>query len=172
QVESCRIEPLQIVEEQSKRMLGSCEHSDESPKDELESALCVLRWKVDDRRGFSDDQLQFRNKVDNELCVRTQRILKRIAPFAQLSLIFRQKRTQKALKRLCQSGIRDVALVLVEFTRCEQAARRNKHFVKLMDDGGLADAGISGNKNQLRSGACYNTVEGSNQGFDFGFSPV
>src|ERR1700692_2512931 len=153
-------------------MLGSCEPSDESPKDELESALCVVQWKVGDRRGFSDDQLQFRNKVDNESCVRTERILKRIAPFAQLSLIFRQKRTQKGLKRLCQSGIRDVALVLVEFARCEQAARRNQPFMKLTDDRGLADAGVSGNKNQLRPGACHDPVEGSEQGVDFGFSPV
>src|SRR5262249_12665935 len=58
QIESCRIEPLQIVEEQGKRMLGPREHSDESPKDELESTLGVLWRKVGNRRRFSDDELQ------------------------------------------------------------------------------------------------------------------
>jgi hypothetical protein len=42
QIESCRIQPLQIVEEEGKRMLRSRKHSDKSPKDELESALGIL----------------------------------------------------------------------------------------------------------------------------------
>ena len=71
QIESCRIEPLQIVEEQSKRMLRPREHPDKSPKDELESALGVLERKVGDWRRFADDELQFRNKVHNEPSVRT-----------------------------------------------------------------------------------------------------
>src|SRR6516165_4637888 len=76
QIESCRIEPLQIIEEQSKRMLRPREYSDKSPKDELESTLGVLRRKVGNRRRFSDDELQFRNKVHNEPAVRAQGIAK------------------------------------------------------------------------------------------------
>jgi len=44
--------------------------------------------------------------------------------------------------------------------------------MELIDDGGLADTGVSGNKNQLRLSPGYNAVEGGEQGFDFGFSPV
>ena len=54
-------------------------------------------------------------------------LLKRIAadlPSSSLHFFVKSGR-KKGLKRLCQSGIRDVALILVEFTRCEQAARRN-----------------------------------------------
>jgi len=42
QIERCRIQPLQIVEEEGERMLRPREHSDKSPKEELESALGVL----------------------------------------------------------------------------------------------------------------------------------
>ena len=42
QIDCCRIEPLQIVEEKGKWMLRLREHSNKSPKDELESTLGVL----------------------------------------------------------------------------------------------------------------------------------
>jgi hypothetical protein len=71
QIERCRIQPLQIVEEQSQRMLRPREHADKSPKDELESALGILERKVGDWRRFADDELQCRNKVHNERSVRT-----------------------------------------------------------------------------------------------------
>src|SRR3984893_7934889 len=44
--------------------------------------------------------------------------------------------------------------------------------MQLMDDRGLADPGVSGNQHQLRLAPGYNAVEGSEQGIDFGFSPV
>src|SRR5215813_6483889 len=70
QIERCRIEPLQIVEEQSKGMLRSCEYSKESPKDQPEAALRVLWRKIGKRRLFSYDELQFRDKVHHEQSVR------------------------------------------------------------------------------------------------------
>src|SRR5262245_11594796 len=66
QIERCRIKPLQVVEEESKRMLRSCEYADESPEDQLEAALRVLWGKNWDRRLFSYDELQFRDEVHNE----------------------------------------------------------------------------------------------------------
>src|ERR1700722_7115740 len=44
--------------------------------------------------------------------------------------------------------------------------------MELIHNGGLADAGVSGNKNELRLTASYNAIERSEQGIDFGFSPV
>src|SRR5262245_41858818 len=114
-IERCRIEPLQIVEEQSQRMLRPREHADKSPKDELESALGVLERQVGDGWRFADDELQFWNKVHNEPSVRTERIMKRIAPCVQFAFALTQERTEQTLKRLRQRRIRDVALVLVEF---------------------------------------------------------
>jgi hypothetical protein len=80
QIERCRIEPLQIIEEQGKRMLGPREHSDKPPKDELEPTLGVLRRKIGNRRRFPDDELQFRNQVCNEPAVRAPMLAKSIQP--------------------------------------------------------------------------------------------
>src|SRR5438445_10249794 len=44
--------------------------------------------------------------------------------------------------------------------------------MELIDDGGLADAGVSANQNQLRLAAGDYAVKGSEQGIDFGFSSV
>src|SRR5260370_14740356 len=44
--------------------------------------------------------------------------------------------------------------------------------MEFIDDRGLADAGVAGNKNKLRPTAGYNTVEGGKQGADFRFSAV
>src|SRR5215468_3757166 len=121
-------------------MLRPREHSDESPKDELESTLGVLRRKVWNRRRFSDDELQFRNKVCNEPAVLAQRITKRLAPFAQLRLVLAEQGTDEVLKGLRQRGIRDVALVLIELAGAEKAARRHQHLVQLVNHRGLADA--------------------------------
>ena len=90
----------------------------------------------------------------------------------QLCFALTQKRTDKALKGLCQSGIRDVALVLVELARCKKTAGWNKHFMELIDDRGLANAGISGDEHQLRRAARDDAIEGGKQGIDFACSPV
>jgi len=59
QVQRCRIQPLQIVEEQGKRMFGPCEYTDESAKYLLKPVLCVPRGKFGNGRLFSDDEFQF-----------------------------------------------------------------------------------------------------------------
>ena len=95
-----------------------------------------------------------------------------VAPTAQLGLALAEKRPHQALKRLRQRRIGDVALVLVELARCEKAARRHQRLVQLIDDGGLADAGISGDQHQLRPAAGDDAVEGGEQGLDLALSPV
>src|SRR5260370_22995459 len=136
-IERGRIEPLQIVEEQSQRMLRPREHSDESPKDELESALGALKRKVGDRWRFADDELQFRYKVHDELPVRTERIMKRIAPCGQFVFTLTQERTDKALEGLGGRRIRNVALVLIECARREKSARRHADGLQRVASRGL-----------------------------------
>ena len=50
--------------------------------------------------AFADDELQFRYKVHDELPVRTERIMKRIAPCGQFVFTLTQERTDKALEGL------------------------------------------------------------------------
>src|SRR4051794_3039834 len=98
--------------------------------------------------------------------------MKGIAPPAQFLFALTQKWTNKALKGLGQSGIRDVMLVLVELARRKQAPRRNQRFLELIDDGGLADTGVSGNEYQLRRATAHDTLEGGEQSIDLVGSPV
>ena len=70
QIERCRVEPLQIVEEQRQRMFRPGEYADESPEHQLKTTLCVLRRKLRNRRLFTDDELQFGDEVDHEPSVR------------------------------------------------------------------------------------------------------
>src|SRR6202034_146505 len=44
--------------------------------------------------------------------------------------------------------------------------------MELINDGGFTDAGVAGNKNELRPADGYYAIECSEQGVDFGFSPV
>src|SRR5262245_25470443 len=171
-IKGCRVEPLQVVEEQGERMLRSCEHADKSPEHKLEAALRILGWKIRNRRLVSDDECQFRNEVDNEQRVWAECLLNGIVPDAQLLFPLAQERTDKTLKRLRQSGIRNVALVLVELAGGIEAARWNERLVEFIDDGGLADAGISGNEQQLRPAVSHDAVEGGEQGLDLGCSAV
>ena len=88
---------------------------------------------------------------------------KRVAPARQLGVALAEKRPDQALKGLRQRRIRDVALVLVELAGREQPARRHQHLVQLVDDRGLADAGISGDQHQLRRAALDDAIEGGEQ---------
>ena len=132
----------------------------------------LLRRKLRDRRLFADDELQFGDEVDHEPSVRAQRLTEGVAPARQLGVALAEKRSHKALKSLGERRIGDVALVLIELARREQAARRHEHLVQLIDDGGLADAGIAGDQHQLRSAALDDAVEGGEQGIDLARSPV
>ena len=78
----------------------------------------------------------------------------------------------EALKCLCQRRIGDVALVLIELARGKQAARRHQHLVQLIDDRGLADAGIARNQHQLRRAALDDAVEGGEQRLDLALAPI
>src|SRR3984893_18302943 len=58
QIEGGCVEPLQIVEEQGKRMFRPCEYADKSTEHQLEAALRVLWRKIRDWFLFSYDEFQ------------------------------------------------------------------------------------------------------------------
>ena len=69
QIERCRVEPLQIVEEQGERMLLARENTEEGPEDHLEAVLRVLRREVWNGRLLTDDESELGDQVDHELAV-------------------------------------------------------------------------------------------------------
>src|SRR5208337_1499661 len=96
------------------------EDTDEAAEHELEASLRLLRWKLRNRRLVADDELQFGDEVGHEPCIRVQRLEQGAAPDRQLGVALAEKRPHKALKRLHQSRIGDVALVLIELAGGEQ----------------------------------------------------
>src|SRR5262249_11280472 len=95
-----------------------------------------------------------------------------VPPSAKLCLAFHQQRPDQTLKSLCRCRVGNVSFVLVELARRKEATRRNKHLVELIDDGGLADAGIAGDQNQLGGAAHHDPVKAGEQGYDLPLTPV
>src|SRR5580704_12436084 len=114
QIERRRVKPLQIIEKQCQWMLRSREHTEEAPEHQVKAALRVLWRHVRDLWLFSDDERQLRNQVRDQAPVRTDCLMKRVAPQPQLFVAFRQKRSKKIAKRLRQCRIRNVTSVLVK----------------------------------------------------------
>ena len=82
------IQPLQIIQEQREWVFLAREHAEKAPENHLKAILGVLRRQVRDWRLRSDNELQLRNEVDDELTVRAQRLAQRVPPPAKLRLAF------------------------------------------------------------------------------------
>src|SRR5205807_3530164 len=136
QIEGRGIQPLQVIQEQRERVLRACKHAEKTPEDQLEATLPFLLRELRNRRLLADDEGQLRDEIDHELAVRSKRIEQGGAPLAHLRVALAEDLSDEALEGLRQRRIRNIALVLVELSRCEQAARRNQHLVKLVDDRG------------------------------------
>src|SRR5271167_1845137 len=121
QFQSRQIQPLQIIKEQHERMLCPSEYAEESSEHCLKTPLLFLWREFWDRQLFSDHELQLRDKVNDELTVRAERLAQGIPPPAKLWLTLAQKRADKGLEGLDQGGVRDVALVLVKLAGREHA---------------------------------------------------
>src|SRR6201987_2144614 len=94
-IQRCWVKPMQVVEKESERMLGSCEYADESPEHQLEATLPILWRKSGNRWLLSNYKLQFRNEIDDKLPVRAHRLLNCIAPVAQLGFSLAQEGADK-----------------------------------------------------------------------------
>src|SRR5712692_6763896 len=172
QFKSCRVQPLQIVEEQRKRVLRPGERAEEPPEHQQEAVLRILRRQVWNRRLFPDDELHLRDEVDDELTIRTQGLLKRVPPLDHLRFALDEDLTDQGLEGLCQSRVRDVALVLVKLAGREEAARRNKHLMQLIHHRRFADAGITGYEYELWPTLSHDPIEHRKQSIDLVFAPV
>src|SRR5262249_56380568 len=131
--------------------------------EQVEAPLRVLSRQLGDRWLVSDDELELGDDVDHEPTVRAQRLQQGVAPTAQLGVARAEQRPDEALQRLRERRIRDVALVLIELAGGKEATRWNKHLMELIDDRGLADAGISRDQNQLRRPVFDDSIEGRGQ---------
>jgi hypothetical protein len=74
--------------------------------------------------------------------------------------ILYQDWTNEVLEGLREGCIRYVALVLVELARRKMATRRYERFMQLIDNGGLADTRVAGNKYEFWTPSRYDSIEG------------
>src|ERR1700680_4463744 len=128
----CCIQPLQIIKKEGERMFWPGECSEETPEHQLETVLRILRRQVRNGRLFANDEFHLWDEIGDELALCTQWFLKSVPPTGQLRFTLDEDLTDQSLEGLCQSRVGDVALVLVEFAGCEEAARWNKHLVELV----------------------------------------
>src|SRR4029077_4527926 len=65
QIERRRVDPLQVVEEQRQWMFRPGEYADKPSKYQLETPARVVGREIRSRRLVADNELQFRNELDD-----------------------------------------------------------------------------------------------------------
>src|SRR5262249_5725934 len=153
-------------------MLRPSEHADKLAKHHLEASLRVLWRKLRNRRRLSNDEPHFRNEIHNQSCVWSQRLPQLITPRCKVRFGFAEQRPDQALKGLRQRRVGNVAFVLVELAGGQKAARRYQYRLQLVDDRGLADAGITRDQDKFRSATVDDAIEGGEQGLNLAPPPV
>src|SRR5260370_15574161 len=108
QLERRGIEPMQVIEEQRQRVIWFGERAEEPPEHPLKSVFCLSRRKVRNGRLFPDQELKLGNEVDDELTVRADCLAQRVSPPVKFGIGLAQKRMNKALEGLAESGVRNV----------------------------------------------------------------
>src|SRR5258708_1882151 len=153
------IEPLQVIEEQRQWVIWCGERAEEPSEHPLKSVLCLSRRKVRNGRLSPDQELKLGNEVDDELTVRADCLAQRILPAAEIGIALAKDRANERLKSLCESGVRDVAFVLVELAGGKQATRWDQHLVQFVHHRRLADPRITGHQHELGCAVGYDAVE-------------
>src|SRR6516165_9206244 len=163
---------MQIVEEQSERVLRSGERAEKPAKHKVEAILRVLGRDFQDGRLLANYELQFGDKVYQELTICTHSLQDRIPPMIDFRLILTQDLAHKVLERLRQGGVRDIPFVLVELPRNENAARPHDHLVQLIYDRGFADPRVTRHEHQLWFAASDDSIKGAKKDFALRVTPI
>src|SRR5713226_10226549 len=71
-----RVQPLQIIEKQRKRVLRPGERAEEAPEHQLEAVLRILRRQVWNGWLFPNDELHLGDEADDQLPIRSHRLQK------------------------------------------------------------------------------------------------
>ena len=94
-----------------------------------------------------------------------------LAPNPHLRFAFGQKLAQQGPEGLQQSGVRKAALNLIEFAGDEVTVLASNRFIDFLDEGGLADARLTGDQHHFaRAGA--HPITRRQQDGDFVLAPV
>ena len=172
ELQSRRVEPLQVVEEEHQRMLPARKHPKEPATDGEKAVLRLAKGQLGHWRLRANKQFKLGHKIHDEPAVRAQRLENGLAPACQFLVALDQELADQNLECLRQGGVRDISLVLVELAEGEQAAQRHDDLVQFVDHRGLADAGIAGNQDQFGRAARHHPLERGAQRADFRLAPI
>src|SRR4029077_746822 len=111
--------------EEHQRMLGTREYTNQPPNRHLEADLRGRRRDIRHGRLFSDDELQLWNEAGDERTVWVKSLTNLFPPAVQLDLGLAEDLTNQSLDGLGHRGVRNIALELIEFARCEESSRQN-----------------------------------------------
>jgi hypothetical protein len=153
-------------------MLRPGERAKKTPKHHLEAILRVLRREFLNGRLFTNDELEFRNEVDNKLAVRAQRLSQRAPPLPHLCFASGEDLANKGPESLCQGRVGNVALVPIEFAGSEETARRDQRLLQLVYNRRLPNTGIARHKHELRCAMGHDSIERLEQSFNLPFPSI
>ena len=139
QVQAGGIGPLKIVEEDGERVLWTREGADELAQHDSQPALRLGQRQLGYARLWTDDELDLRNQVDDQLAIGTNRRCDATPPPRDLVRGLGEDVERQLMKCSNDSQIGDVALVLLELGRQEQPAPKDDGLSELIDDRRLAD---------------------------------
>ena len=140
-------------------------------KHQVKTILRFAGLQFRHRRLFADDQLDFRNHVDDDPPVRAEGIRQFGPPARDLRFRLGQQLTHQTAKRLNQRIVRNVALELIEFAVNKITAPACDRSVNFVHEGRLTDAGKTGYERHF-GGSGAHTVEGGEQLLNFRVAPV
>src|SRR6516165_217733 len=171
QVERSRVDPLEVVQEDHQRMLLGGKHTDKTLKGKLEAISCLDRAQGVGRRLLPEAQLHFRYHLSQNTGISSQRLRQPGAPDRQAIFTLREKLLDKAPKGLEQRPKRSVACHQVKFPGEEVAALPDDGSVKLLNEGSLANARVTGYEQE--GGVSFaDAVEGADELLHLLLSPV
>jgi hypothetical protein len=84
ELEGSRVQPLQVIQEESERMLLPGEDTKEGAEYRLEPVLLFLRGEFRHGRLLADDELELGDEVYDELTVQAHGIPDRVPPMPDL----------------------------------------------------------------------------------------
>src|SRR5262245_44138646 len=107
ELEGCGVQPLEVIQEKDAGMPLAGKHGEEPAQYGMQAVFGLARGELRNRRLFANKGLDFRDEIDNELAMMPQSLAHVGPPRVEIGLAPSEHLANKALERLCQSGVRN-----------------------------------------------------------------
>ncbi len=163
------IQPLQVVEEDDQRFIRARERADEALERRLEAQRGLCRAQGRQRRLRPHQCHEFGKELEQQAAVASHGVGDAVLPARDACRVADQDVADQSPKGLCGRGVGGISQALIEFAGDEDATRCLEQF---LDNGGLADACVSGDEREFEVAAGGDPLDGPQQGRDLRFASV